>query len=159
VQSQVEIRPARAADAPLLGRFRRALYLEASGGKAPSPRLAAESEEYFDREIIQGTGRAFIALIDGKAVGCAAVMLRPTAPRGDGARPLEARIHTVYVEPAARRRGVARRLMQEALAESAREHAYRIVLTTSKEGRPLYESLGFVPGEEMVYRPFVASEL
>jgi len=65
-----------------------------------------------------------------------------------------ARIYVLYdlfVDPAARRRGVGRRLMQAAAEEARRRGAVSLVLSTAKTNHPaqrLYESLGWVREEE-----------
>jgi GNAT superfamily N-acetyltransferase len=58
----------------------------------------------------------------------------------------------VYTEPEYRRQGIARALML-ALMEWARTTAAdRVVLHASSDGRALYESLGFVATNEMLWR-------
>ncbi len=55
----------------------------------------------------------------------------------------------VYVEPAWRRKGIARRLVVQAI-ERLRDEGYsRVYLHASPMGVPLYQSLGFQPGNEM----------
>ncbi len=58
-------------------------------------------------------------------------------------------ILNVYTEPAHRRRGMARALMQVALGWCADHDVDAVILHASPEGRPLYESLGFTPTNEM----------
>jgi GNAT superfamily N-acetyltransferase len=58
-------------------------------------------------------------------------------------------ILNMFTEPTFRRRGLARMLMQTMIAW-CREQGYKTVaLHASDEGRPLYESLGFQPTNEM----------
>ncbi|HEY0797997.1 MAG TPA: GNAT family N-acetyltransferase, partial [Candidatus Baltobacteraceae bacterium] len=77
-----------------------------------------------------------------------------TFPRMFAARALDGRIRSVYVDPAYRRRGIAARLLHEAIEEAKREQVDRLILSASEHGRRLYERLGFVPREnEMIYRP------
>ena len=58
----------------------------------------------------------------------------------------------VFVDPAYRRRGLARSLVDLCMAE-ARRRAIRVVsLHASREGAPLYEHLGFKPTNEMLFR-------
>ena len=88
-------------------------------------------------------------------IGGAGVQLRPILPRPpeDGAGDLvlgpEAIVLNVYVEPAWRRRGVARALMRALLDDLAARGVRRIVLHASPDGRRLYERLGFAPTNEM----------
>jgi GNAT superfamily N-acetyltransferase len=58
-------------------------------------------------------------------------------------------IINVYTEPAYRRRGMARELMQVALDWCAAHEVGAVILHSSEEGRALYESLGFTQTNEM----------
>ena len=87
---------------------------------------------------------------DGAIVGGAGVVLRRLLPRVETQVPCEALVVNVYVAPEHRGHGLARRLM-ETLLEWVREQGIeRIALHASSMGRPLYESLGFLPTSEMV---------
>ena len=58
-------------------------------------------------------------------------------------------ILNVYTEPAHRRQGMARALMQVALKWCAANQVDVVILHASEEGRVLYESLGFATTNEM----------
>jgi GNAT superfamily N-acetyltransferase len=60
-----------------------------------------------------------------------------------------AHIVNMYTEPTHRRRGLARQLMQVILGACAQQGFDLITLAASDEGRPLYESLGFRPTNDM----------
>jgi ribosomal protein S18 acetylase RimI-like enzyme len=60
-------------------------------------------------------------------------------------------LYDLFVDPAARRSGLGRRLMEEAAQEARRRGAVSLVLSTAKTNRGaqrLYESLGWVRDEE-----------
>jgi ribosomal-protein-alanine N-acetyltransferase len=60
-------------------------------------------------------------------------------------------LYDLFVDPAARQRGVGRRLMAAAAEEARRRGAVALVLATAKTNHPaqrLYESLGWVRDEE-----------
>jgi predicted acetyltransferase len=95
-----------------------------------------------------------VAEAAGTAIGGAGVQLRSILPRprpetDDIEFGPEAIVLNVYVEPAFRRRGVADALMRTLLDALAARNIRRIVLHASKEGRRLYEGLGFSPTNEM----------
>ena len=99
---------------------------------------------------------AHLAGEHGRIVGGAGVQLRRLFPRPDasGKRVLLGRdgiVLNVYVERDHRRRGVARALMDAILAWVPETDIVSLVLHASKEGRPLYESMGFQPTNEMRY--------
>ena len=61
-----------------------------------------------------------------------------------------AMILNMFVEPHYRRRGIARSLMEVMILAWCKSAGYSYVgLHASDEGRPLYESLGFQPTNEM----------
>lgn len=96
-------------------------------------------------------GRAFLAKVDGVAAGC--VVFRDF---GDGV----AELRRMYVRPAYRRRGLARRLLRAAMAEAARIGYRRLQFVTSTEFEgaiELYESEGFAPMD--IYRPVVSETI
>jgi len=67
---------------------------------------------------------------------------------GDGA-PVRGNIVNVYTRLEHRRKGLARALMNAALDWCRANAVSCVVLHASPEGRPLYESLGFQPTNEM----------
>ena len=73
--------------------------------------------------------------------------LKPLGPRI--ARGRQGIVLNVYTEPAWRRRGVARRLMESVLTWAREVELESLVLHASEEGRALYEHLGFAPTSEM----------
>jgi GNAT superfamily N-acetyltransferase len=84
----------------------------------------------------------------------AGVQLRRLMPRPDDdgtgiVRGREGIVLNMYVEPAYRRRGIARALMDAIIAWAREGHVARLVLHASDEGRSLYESMGFVPTTEL----------
>jgi GNAT superfamily N-acetyltransferase len=60
-----------------------------------------------------------------------------------------ATILNVYVYPGFRRKGIARRLMQTMIDWCRKESFAVVYLHASKDGKPLYEELGFEPTTEM----------
>ncbi len=66
-----------------------------------------------------------------------------------GFSPRRGNILNIFTEPEFRRRGLARRLMETVLAWCRANRIDHIVLHASNDGRPLYESMGFQPSNEM----------
>ncbi len=86
---------------------------------------------------------AWLAEAEGRPVGSAAVMWFAHPPSPVNPIGLEAYILNVFTEPAWRRRGVARALMERLVDEARARGVKRIWLRASDDGRPLYESMGF----------------
>ncbi len=61
----------------------------------------------------------------------------------------QALVVNVYTEPEFRRRGVARLLMRAMMDWTGEQAIDSLVLHAAPDGRPLYESLGFKPTNEM----------
>ncbi|MFI5696733.1 GNAT family N-acetyltransferase [Kribbella sp. NPDC051586] len=96
------------------------------------------------RTQVKDGARYFVALDDERQpVGCGAVQV--FGP--DTAHPGDAEIKRVYVTPAARGRGYARRLLA-GLEEAARSAGHPVLRLTTAERQPeaiaLYESSGYV---------------
>ena len=68
-------------------------------------------------------------------------MIGPGAPRGN--------ILNVYTRPESRRKGLARKLMDAALAWCLLNQVRAVILHASDDDRRLYESLGFESTNEM----------
>ena len=66
----------------------------------------------------------------------------------------EGLVLNVYVDPAHRQQGVARRLMGTIIHWAPGVGIVRLVLHASPAGRHLYESLGFLASNEMFFPPF-----
>ncbi|HZZ65005.1 MAG TPA: GNAT family N-acetyltransferase [Candidatus Baltobacteraceae bacterium] len=104
--------------------------------------------EHFSRELEAKRMGWFVALDGGRIVGTAAAFLHggPSYIFKDRAATLAG----IYVLPRYRRRGIARELTQRAVAWCREQGCASVRLRASTAGRPLYESLGFHDGDEMV---------
>ena len=119
------------------------------------PELAQASEAFFHASVATGEYVAWLAVANNepeRVVAGAGLWLRPMLPRPTPTGIIqghEALVANVDTEPEWRRRGVAALLMRHVL-DYTREHRLgRVLLHASDDGRPLYESLGFVPTSEM----------
>jgi predicted GNAT family acetyltransferase len=86
------------------------------------------------------------------------MQLRPALPgirkAPDGAHVtsgVQGLIVNVYTEPSWRHRGLASLLVRHVLDDAHARRVASLVLHASTQGRSLYESLGFVPTNEMRY--------
>ena len=84
-------------------------------------------------------------VIAGAGLHISHLLSHPTKP--DDVR--RAYVYNVYVAPQHRRKGLARRLMDEILSHCRAEGIRTVWLHASDEGRPLYDKMGFVPTNEM----------
>ena len=111
--------------------------------------MTAACRPYLMRAMADGTFRAWIASIGNRVVGGGAVVISPwpSHPNDLGCR--RATILNVYTDREYRRQGVARKLMQTIIDWCRKEGFAFVALHASKNGRPLYEQLGFRPTDEM----------
>jgi GNAT superfamily N-acetyltransferase len=149
------LRPATVDDAATIASHRARMFLEARGW--PEERgadLLAALPEFLARAIGAGTYRGWLLTTpDGAVVAGAGVQVRGLIPRLEVLGGPEALVVNVYVEPAYRRRGLARRLMVAILDWCREEGIGRVVLHPTDAARPLYESLGFAASGEMILYP------
>lgn len=112
--------------------------------------VEAVSREYFTDSLRTGTYLGWMAEDSGgQVVGGGGIVVAdwPGYPGEKQAK--RAWILNMYTEPGARRRGVAKRLMN-VMVEWCRNEGYRSVsLHASAAGRPIYEAMGFQPTNEM----------
>jgi ribosomal protein S18 acetylase RimI-like enzyme len=138
----VAIRLAAVADvgrvAPLFDAYRQ-FY-----GLAPDLELA----RWFLRvRLSRGESVVLLAEDGGSALGF--LQMYPTFSSLRAARTFV--LYDLFVDPAARQRGVGRQLMQAAAEEARRRGAVSLVLSTARTNsaaQQLYESLGWVRDEE-----------
>jgi ribosomal protein S18 acetylase RimI-like enzyme len=145
------IRPASLDDVAAIVSHRREMFRDM--GYADSAKLAAMSagfEPWLRRRMQSGEYLAWVAVAaDDSIVGGLGLWLMDWPPHvvGSGAR--RGNILNVYVEPQSRRRGIARALMETAVAWTRANAIDCVILHASQDGRALYESLGFTPTNEM----------
>ena len=113
-------------------------------GLAPDLELA----HWFLRErLSRGESVVLLAEDGGSALGF--IQMYPTFSSLRAARTFV--LYDLFVDPAARQRGVGRQLMQAAADEARKRGAVSLVLSTARTNsaaQRLYESLGWVRDEE-----------
>ena len=140
----VTIRPATANDASAIARIHIASWREAYAGIVPEAYLASiepASRERRWTEILSGSDhRTWIAEVDRRTVGFASV----GPSRDEDAEPGDQELYSIYLDPEAWGRGVARELMRTLLAElPARTPLSLWVLADNERARHFYRRHGF----------------
>lgn len=151
VPRDYKLRAATAADAVAIARHRVEMFRDMgildAAEEAP---LSAASRLHLENALRTGEYRGWVMQRDGEIVAGAGLVIRELLPRpGYPRRSDEAYVLNVYTEPAHRRQGLARRLMQHILTWSADRGFSRVSLHASDDGRRLYEGLGLRATNEM----------
>jgi len=147
------IRTATRGDIPAILRQRRAMYEDMD--YTDSEKLAAMqsiASGYLKTALANGSFRAWLASSENNVVAGGAVVISPWPAHPYDLECRRATILNVYTDPQYRRRGIARQLMQTMIDWCKREGFANVSLHASKDGRHLYESLGFEPSNEMTLK-------
>lgn len=147
---EVLIRQATLDDIPELLRHRRGMYGD-MGYNNPEALLAMAStcQPYFAEALAKGTLHGWVACAGGNAVAGGFVLVSPWPSHPYDGQCRRATILNMYTDPEFRRQGIARRLMHTMIDWCRQEGFVNVDLHASDKGRPLYESLGFKPSNEM----------
>jgi len=113
-------------------------------------RVDQASREYFTEALRLGTYKAWLAETpDARVVAGGGIVIAAWPGYPGESLSKRAWILNMFTEPEARRRGIAKQLLQT-MVDWCRSEGFRNVsLHASPAGRPLYESLGFQPTNEM----------
>ena len=148
------LRLAEAAEADVLARHRASMFLDMGAADDRTASIIENSSQDHLAALIEAREYfGFLAELQGEVIGGGGVWLRPVLPRPGALQgAMEAYVLNVYTEAEHRRNGVARAIMETFLDWSRAQRVSRVVLHASKEGRSLYESLGFEDSNEMRIR-------
>jgi GNAT superfamily N-acetyltransferase len=148
--SNLIIRPARPDEIAMVIHHRRQMFTDMGGYEAAAlDEMERASQAVFAEALRNGTYRGWFADAGGRVVAGGGVLLVPFQPSPGQPRPARPYIVNVYTEPGYRRRGLARRVMEEMVAWCRAQGYSGVNLHAAEEARPLYESMGFVPTNEM----------
>lgn len=145
------IRAATDQDVSVLVRHRRMMWRDMGRRDESALELMEQAaREYFPSAVRNGSYRGFLAMNEsGQVIGGGGIVISAWPGSLGQHEPKRAMILNVYVEPKYRRRGIARDLMKTMIAWCKDNGFLKVGLHASDEGRPLYESLGFKPTNEM----------
>ena len=146
------IRLATLADVTIIIRFRRCMFAEM--GYTPYTEAVGMDAAYrawLEPRLERGDHIGWLALDEHeRPVGSVGVELLYSAPHPVDLSTRRGHLVNVWIEPAHRRRGLARQLTQTAMDWCMGQGIRVMTLSASDAGRPLYESLGFKASSEMV---------
>lgn len=98
-----------------------------------------QAVEVFRRRM-RNRVRTFVALVDGRVVGTASLLIEPKFIHNGG---VTGHVEDVAVHPECQGRGIGVLLVERVLEESRKEGCYKVILDCSEKVMPFYEKLGF----------------
>ncbi len=144
-------REAAGADLDAVLMQRRRMFLDM--GYPDDAVLAAvesSSRKFFEDRLADGRFRAWVVeSSSGEIVAGGGVLVFEHLPSPRDPNPERPLIVNVYTDPAYRRRGIARKLMEIMIAWCRGGGFGSVTLYASPDGKPLYGTLGFKPTNEM----------
>ena len=147
----ITLRRATLADAAAIAQHRRSMFRDMGHGDEKALNsMMARFLPWLERKMESGEYLAWLAVtIEGRVVAGAGLWLMDWPPHMRGSSALRGNILNVYTEPGFRRQGLARRLVATVLDWCKNNKIDVVILHASREGRPLYESMGFEASNEM----------
>ncbi len=146
----MQLRPLTPADLELVCRHREEMFRESGRPSEGIAAMSAPFREWLAPRLADGRYFGWVLQEDKMAVAGLGMMEidwppHPLHPDDDR----RGYILNVYVEPAFRRQGLARRLMEQACGEGRRRGLAYLILHATTDGRPLYDQLGWTATAEM----------
>ena len=150
-QAEITIREAAPSESAVILHHRRSMFRDMDEGTVEElDRMVEVARPWLAQALADRSYRHWLALdCSGQVAGGGGVLLCPWPPSPQFPCTQRAVILNIYTEPEFRKLGIARQIMQ-AILEWLQQQGFRAVnLHTSKEGRHLYEKLGFEATNEM----------
>jgi ribosomal protein S18 acetylase RimI-like enzyme len=149
----MEVRALNEGDLELICRHREAMFREAGRDVQTLRTMTGHFRAWLAPRLRDGRYFGYVLSEDGAAVAGIGLMVidwppHPLHPEQD----VRGYVLNVYVEPEARRRGLARELMRLADEEFARRGVAFAILHATEQGRGLYAGLGWSGTTEMAKR-------
>jgi GNAT superfamily N-acetyltransferase len=143
-------RPATASDLEIILRHRRSMFADMEeGSEQQLDAMVAAARPFVAQRLADGSYRGWLVEADDRVVAGGGVALVPYQPHPFDLVTRRAYVLNVYTEPEYRRRGLARLVMETVVAWCRSQGFVSVALHASRDGRQLYEALGFEPGNEM----------
>jgi GNAT superfamily N-acetyltransferase len=155
VSADYRVRSATIADVDVLVRHRIAMFTE-MGVPLDAALLDQAFRAWLADMMPACTYRAWLAEAGGEVAGGGGITILPWPPGPRYAGDRLAFVYNVYTEPAHRRRGLARLIMDH-IHDWCRENGITsMALNASRDGKPLYEAMGYAESPSpMMFFPLV----
>jgi GNAT superfamily N-acetyltransferase len=150
MSTHISIREAGSGDLREILSQRRGMYEDMGYRDAGALSAMLHSfEPYLTAALSNGSFRAWMAQAREQVAGGGAVLISPWPSHPYDLECRRATVLNVFVYPQFRRQGIARQLMQTMIDWCRKQDFAAVYLHASKDGKPLYQKLGFEPTTEM----------
>ncbi|MEO8681747.1 MAG: GNAT family N-acetyltransferase [Vicinamibacterales bacterium] len=146
------IRPATIADIPQIVAHREGMFRD-MGTPTAFAAMATAFDAWLATAMPAGDYRGWVAVGSGDEVVAGAgvvIFLWPPGPLTMDGRC--ACVFNVYTQPAHRRQGLAKRMMESIHAWSRAQGIERMVLNASRDGHPIYKAMGYAEVDHPMMR-------
>ena len=146
----IDYRPVTTSDLDLVCRHRHEMFKASGRTDTALAPMTAAFRDWLESRLVSRAYFGWIAMEAGQPIAGLGMMVidwppHPSHPT-QGARGY---ILNVFVEPDHRGRGIARALMDLAVAEGRRRGLDYMILHATEQGRPMYDQLGWRQTSEM----------
>ncbi len=144
------LREATPADVAVILHQRRRMFADmGEGDEASLDAMSEATRPILAAALVDGSYRGWLVEVAGRVVAGGGVALFGFQPTPADLSPRRAWIVNIYTEPAFRRQGLAKLVMRGIIDWCRAEGLSIVRLHASDAGRPLYQSMGFEPTNEM----------
>jgi GNAT superfamily N-acetyltransferase len=149
------LRKAGLGDIPTLVLHRRRMFedMAQAENRSHAPAELDAMDSAYARQLHMflpdGALQAWVIEAADRIVASGAILFADWLPRPGDLTEVLAYLHSVYTEPDYRKRGLAQRIVQTMIDACREKGLKRVNLHASPAGHSIYETLGFLPTNEM----------
>jgi ribosomal protein S18 acetylase RimI-like enzyme len=145
-----DYRPVTSADLDLICRHRHEMFKASGRSDDALAPMSAAFRDWLSPRLADGGYFGWIATDEGAPMAGLGMMVIDWPPHpSHPTQSARGYILNVFVEPERRGRGIAKALMELAMAEGRRRGLQYMILHATTQGRPMYEQLGWTQTSEM----------
>lgn len=148
--SMLSVKLATLADLDELVRQRLGFSFEIEPIDDPSSvaSLDAATRDWIAPRLANGSYRGYLGLLDSQVVATAAMLVYELPPLGSNACRRQGHVLNVWTPLGYRRRGYSRQILEFLIRDAQLAGIWRLFLSATPMGEPLYRDLGFHQQEE-----------
>lgn len=143
--SDMGYRRANVNDIPILCNARKQQLIDE--GLVPEQSIDNELTTYYTQTLRDGTLVEWLLEEDGEIVATAAIVFMPFPPTFTNPQGTRGYISSMYTAPTHRGRGIATTMLGLLVDEATRRGVHKVLLSSSRMGRPVYQKYGFVESD------------